>query len=330
MLKHPAVVRALLAFFLSVLAGASLAMMAGIEPDTPAARVDPNTVDSPWAGVVVVRVNGGVYTGVMVSPRHVLTAAHVAGGAVNEPHRVEVVLNFGGDASHVLAVDQVQPYPGNSFPYDDLALLRLTAPVPDDVPVYPVNDLPVARGVEMTLVGYGASGQGDVGPRTGSNVSIKRVGWNALDTMTDKVDNSGRTSVFYLYDFDGPEGNGPMGGPSLGNARETVVGGGDSGSPAFIISEYGYRAVVGINTFATPMNSGRPLNYGFGQGGGGIFLAPRFLDWLDQASDGMVRRLSTLPPPTSRLPMWIGGGVVVSALAGYAGWRWLRSEPPAA
>lgn len=324
--------RRLLACLLVLLSAPALAIMAGAEPDSPAARVDPNTVDSPWAGVVAVRVEGKVYSGVIVSPQHVLTAAHVAGAAANAPQKAEIVLNFGVDASHVLAVDQVQLFPGYAFPYDDLALLRLSAPLPEGVPVYPVNDLTLTPGsAELVLVGYGGSGFGNVGPGPGSHASIKRLGWNVLDAITERVDNSGRNSRFYLYDFDGPAGDGQMGGPTLGNARESMVGGGDSGAPAFIISNHGYRAVAGINTFASQLNSDRPLNHGFGQGGGGMLLAePRFLNWLDEASGGAVLRVSSLPPPKSTLPWWLGGSAAVGSLAAYAGWRWFNSEASAA
>lgn len=305
-----------------LLSAASQAMMAGAAPDSAQARVDANSTDSPWAGVVAVRVNGGVYSGVAVSPRHILTAAHVMGGALQAPEKAEVVLNFGADASHLLAVSQIKLFPGYSFPYEDLALLQLVEPLPEGVPTYAVNDLPLAPGSELSLVGYGGSGPGDLGPQAGSSATLKRVGWNALDQLSTQVDNSGRRSSFYLYDFDGPEGQGPMGGPSLGNARETMVAGGDSGSPAFVIGQHGHRVLAGINTFATPLNSARALNYSFGQGGGGIYLAEeRFLNWLDEASGGLIKRASSLRPVERSWFWWLGGSLGTGGLLGLAAWQ---------
>lgn len=56
----------------------ALGIMAGAPPDSPAARIDPNTTSSPWSGVGSVVVNGAPYSGVVVAPNFVLTAAHVA------------------------------------------------------------------------------------------------------------------------------------------------------------------------------------------------------------------------------------------------------------
>jgi hypothetical protein len=304
---------------------AAQAMLAGAAPDSPAARVDANTKDSPWAGVVVVRTSG-VFSGVAVSPRHILTAAHVAGGAKDNPASVTIVLNYGADESHSLAVTKADVFPTNSFPYDDLVLLTLAEPLPEGVPIYPINDLPPEPGkTGLILVGYGASGNGDAGASVGGSASVKRVGENMLDGLTASVDQSGRRSSFYLYDFDGPEGNSQMGGPTLGNTRETMVGSGDSGSPAFSLIK-GYRALTGINTFATPLNSGKALNFSFGQGGGGMLLAdPRFLQWLDEMSGGAVKRVSTLPELGAAWHWWLGGGVALSGLAGFVGWRQFRS-----
>ena len=54
---------------------------AGTPPDSPAAHVDPNVATSFYTGVGAVQANvsGGYYlgSGVLISPRHVLSAAHV-------------------------------------------------------------------------------------------------------------------------------------------------------------------------------------------------------------------------------------------------------------
>ncbi|GAB2877039.1 hypothetical protein GCM10027046_01070 [Uliginosibacterium flavum] len=301
-----------------------LAMMAGTAPDSPQARIDANSPESAWAGVVALRVGNGVYSAVAVAPRHILTAAHVAGGKNGDGAGISLVLNISGNQGQALVVTQVEVFPGYAFPYDDLALLTLSDDLPEGVPLYPINDLPPVPGQTLlTLVGYGASGTGDLGNTSGGDANIKRVGENMLDTLRPSVDASGRSSSFFLYDFDGPDGDGAMGGPTLGNARESMVSGGDSGAPAFTLIN-GYHVLTGICTFATPLNSGRALNYGFGQGGGGMLLSDaRFIVWLLEKSGGSVRLLSTLPESGHvdyRLPA-LAAGTLLTGLAGALWWR---------
>lgn len=302
------------------------AMMAGTAPDSPEARIDANSADSVWAGVLALRVGNGVFSAVAVAPRHALTAAHVAGGKNGDGAGISVVLNVSGNQGQAFVVTKVEIFPGYAFPYDDLALLTLSEALPEGVPLYPINDLPPVPGQTLlSLVGYGGSGMGDLGASISLGAAAKRVGENVLDALSPRVDASGRSSSFFLYDFDGPDGNGPMGGPTLGNARESMVSGGDSGAPAFTLIN-GYRVVTGICTFASPLNSGRALNYSFGQGGGGMLLSDaRFIAWLVEKSGGGVRLLSTLPKLGRfdyRLPA-LAAGTLLTGLAGAARW-WRR------
>ena len=71
------------------------AVMAGAAPDTPAARIDANTASSPWRGVVSIHANGSLYSGVLIGPRHVLTAGHVF-DPNPAPETVTVQFNLGG------------------------------------------------------------------------------------------------------------------------------------------------------------------------------------------------------------------------------------------
>jgi hypothetical protein len=50
---------------------------------------------------------------------------------------MQVILNAGG-APWTTAVLNATTYPTFSFPYDDLAILQLAAPVPSGIPVYPM------------------------------------------------------------------------------------------------------------------------------------------------------------------------------------------------
>lgn len=291
----------------SLAVGNAAAMMAGSLPDTPAARVDPNTAASPWNSAVAVLINGGVYSGVVVAPRHVLTAAHVAGGAA--PASVTVQVNA-TSMPVSLPASAVATFPGASFPYDDLSLITLATPVPAAVTIPAIYRGSLPSHQAITLVGYGASGNGDTGVSVGGSADVKRRGSNAADLVQNTVDTSGRTSLFYLFDFDGATGNGSLGATTLGNGMETGLSYGDSGSPAYAEID-GQRWLVGINNLVAS-TSGAAVDYRFSTVGGGILLSdPRFIDWLD------VQTGRTLPDPTTSvadapLPVWALAGLALA------------------
>ncbi len=259
--------------------------MAGVPPDSPAARVDPNTATSPWAGVVSVIVKGQTYSGVVIGPRHVLTAAHVAG----DPQHTKVQLNLGGEAAHVIPVAKAYRHPSfkgfdPQHPRDDLAVLVLTEDVPAGAPIYPLHRGDIDRGAVLTFVGYGASGHGDLGVTVGARADVKRVGRNTADAFDE--DAFGIKRVF-VFDFDGPGADNLMGGAGLGNAVESSFATGDSGGPSFLCEGGagdqcigGRWVVAGINTFVstTSKRSVRPSV--FGTLGGGMVVSA-YVDWIE-------------------------------------------------
>ena len=171
-----ATVVAATALALAAAAAPSQAIMVGALPDTPAAHVDANQGGTPYSGAVSVRVNGVPFSGVVVAPQYVLTAAHVVGA--NLPATLAVQVNVDG-APQVHAVTAVQRFASASFPYDDLALLTLERPVDPAVVVPAILRSTVPAGTALTLVGYGASGAGDVGPTAPASPNVKRWGRNA-------------------------------------------------------------------------------------------------------------------------------------------------------
>lgn len=252
------------------------ALMAGALPDTPARRVDPNTQASRWSSAVAVIVNGSTYSGVVIAPRYVLTAAHVAGGAA--PATVSVQVNIAARPV-ILAAATIATFPGSAFPHDDLALIELAEPVPGAVRIPPIWRGPLAPGQVLILVGYGASGNGDVGATVAPAPGVKRVGRNVLDAVRESLPGQPGRSLYYLFDFDGPSGDGTLGAHSLGNAIETGLAGGDSGSPAYAVID-GRSWLVGINNFVWSSSKVAGA-YGFGTGSGGVLLSdPRFITWL--------------------------------------------------
>jgi hypothetical protein len=259
----------------------------------------------------------------MVTPRHVLTAAHVALG--REAAAVTVWANLGATPTP-LPVQAVLVYPGADFPYHDLALLQLSESAPVGVAVYPVVDTLPPAGATATLVGYGSSGTGDVGPTVPASPQVKRVGRNVIDQYTDRLDATGRIGAFFLYDFDGPSGNGPLGGPTLGNAQESTVAGGDSGSPSFVDVD-GAPALFALNTAALQL-SGTAAST-FGSGGAGTVLAyPPYLSWLrEQTQQGLQLTSQRQADSVPTAPAWalglLGAALLVPA------WRWRTSASPA-
>jgi len=289
-------------------AASTQALMAGSAPDSPAARVEPNVSTSAFTSAVSISIGSGVYSGVVVAPRYVLTAAHVAAGST--PEAVSVQVNA-TSVPVVIGASAIHVFPGASFPYDDLALIELATAVPPTVHIPPIYQQPLVRHQGMTLVGYGSSANGDSGAFVGGLAGVKRSGRNAIDAVQSAVDSSGRTSLFYLFDFDGPSGNGVLGGATLGNALETGLSVGDSGSPAYA-SIGGQVWLIGIDNLVFTTN-GTGADFRFGTGGGGMLLSdPRFIAWLRaQTADTLGGGTEGEIP----MPTWAGAALAVGLAA---------------
>lgn len=271
------------------------AVIVGAAPDSPAAHVDPNLTTSPYGGVVGINVAGiGPASGVLLKtsdPTHsyVLTAAHIVdpnrSGTVAPAANVTVHVNHSGNNSTVLGVSaiHVNPawYQGPTRFNDDLVVLQLNGVVPAGVPTYDlyrVLTTAVSPVQTITIVGYGESGDGVNGKTIDNGVNVKRTGQNRADAV-GLDDDGGVHYEVYQFDFDGPSGNGPQGGPTLGNAIEVGFGIGDSGGPAFITGPGGQLLVYGINTAAGNSPQGNfPL---FGSVGGGQLVAA-YQSFIDQ------------------------------------------------
>ncbi len=274
--------------------------------DCPAKRVDPNTADSPFAGVgsfeLVHGANTYLCTGVPISSRHVLTAAHALDvnydGQIDfTPGNVTFNLNYGSDFSHAITAAQlaVHPgYPGFSFAevtHDDIAIITLANDLPTGVPIYDLYTGQLPIGETLTMVGYGHSGYGDVGWEWDyrARFNVKRVGHNNADVFVQD-DEGGPLNEVFMFDFDDPTVTDPLdprnhwGGLSLGNDVETQLGFGDSGGPSFVFED-GEWKVAGINTFVASFMGGLdpPL---FTSAGGGM-LVGGYEQWIT----------STIPAP---------------------------------
>jgi secreted trypsin-like serine protease len=256
------------------------AVVVGKLPDTPERHVDPNVPGSPWAGVGSVVVGGGAYSGALVGRRYVLTAAHVVAGA--KVSDVEFHLNTSGENSQRYAAKAVHVHPqyrgfgASGIAFDDLAIVELMHPVPESVPVCRLAKALSPLGTRLTMVGYGASGNGNAGVTLGASSKVKRVGANAVEGYIPAFPEPPKA---YGFDFDSPDNPvGVMRGGTLGNEVETTLASGDSGSPAFTSDETGW-VLFGINTFV----AGGPIAQAgagtFGTLGGGVLIVP-VLPWI--------------------------------------------------
>ncbi len=274
--------RVYIGLLLLSLCGHSFALMAGSaagQPsDTPARRIDANLPNSPWVGVGSLRTPNGSYSATVVARDYVLTAAHVVAGVAAADLRF--ALNADGDLSFGSIAAAVIVHPGFVSPQqpnaNDLALVRLAQPIPDGVEPYLLSSRYPRLGAEIVLVGYGASGDGAVGPNVSGSSTRKRVGRNVIDSFGHAPAGQAKSALVF-YDFDGPRGTAnPLGGPTLGNDVETIVASGDSGGPCFVF-ERGQWKLTAISTFVITTTSARAST--FGSIGGAVLLQPH-REWL--------------------------------------------------
>lgn len=296
---------------------------AGAPPDSPAARVDANVPTSPFSGVVSINIrysDGSSYicSGAMIDRWHAVSAGHCVDSDgngtlidINKPgNDVRVVFNAtsapGSAGRAVITASKVDMNPDYAgFGHcpagvsgfcvnDDISIIRLSAPAPDEAKVYKIYKGPVHEGTVFTMVGYGTSGDGWDGYYVSPAFRTKRVGKNVFDfAETDDetgFNPSSKKEVWYA-DFDGTLRDGTtvdtfcdpsvlgvaVCGGSLGNDVEANIGPGDSGGPSFVMVDGEYQLVAN-NTFGFSM--GYSPRGGFGDGMGGILL-DAYRSWID-------------------------------------------------
>lgn len=204
--------------------------------------------------IMVLSNRGGVCSGVVVAQNAVLTAAHCAGA------RAEIRIHWRDGSGEPVLIEPatVTIHPGyvasaiaERRPSVDLALIRLTQPLPSRFAPAQLSDAPWPRaGESVTLAGYGVLREGD--PR--STGVYRSAGLNAVEPY-----GPGRILLWASDPATGDQR------PGAGACQ------GDSGGPMFNAG----GQIVAITSWSTGKTKG-----GCGMLSQGILLKPQ-RGWID-------------------------------------------------
>jgi len=224
---------------------------------------------------------GGV--GVLIAPRWVLTAGHVARGVTP----FSAAVGFGGrgraEDGPVARVDAAIPHPKfRESPEGiehDIGLLRLAEPVEGIEPVPLFAGAPTP-GLAVVLVGCGDTGDGQRGARGDGERGASGL-WRAATNTVLRVEGDR-----LVFRFDSP-GEGAT-------DLEGFWAGGDSGCPAFADVDGEPRVVAVSSHGFDPRGDGIPANYGEHDVS---FRVDAHAQWIADTQAAWADRPGNLPDP---------------------------------
>lgn len=279
----------------------------GIISDSPDLRIDLNTTTSPFAGVGSIFADndpsdplGIICTATPISKDQVITAAHCfdLSGADGRsdvlPQNAQFILNFGGDLTHVIPAESIWIHPDYHGSQglavaDDIAIMKLSQPLPDGVPIYPLANPDWLAISPVILAGYGESGDGVDGYYVDPEFNVKRTGANLLEYA--ELDDEGGSQIEVVawdFEYEGdPDRYDVFGIPfALPNDLESMLGGGDSGGPGFLLNPDDdtdltlYLAIINTFSFWYDGVPDHDVEGKFGSGSGGVWLNAEYQAWL--------------------------------------------------
>lgn len=182
------------------------------------------TDDFEAVGIVGNTLWGGFGTGTLISPTHVLTAAHVAEvirGAANG------IFEIDGQVYQTIAIHIRSDYNSRTLA-NDIAILELAEPVAGITPAMVFTGIPQV-GDQLIIVGYGANGNASGEDGT---FGTKLEGITTIDDVT---------TTQIIWEFD--------------NSDEANTAPGDSGGPGFLEVE-GELFIASITSSGTQPDAG--------------------------------------------------------------------------